>query len=244
MRAMVLCAGYGTRLGSLTRELPKPMLPVCERPMLGYILNHLARQGFGEVAINLHFLPDAIRNYVGDGSGFGLHVRYSHEPVLLGTAGGLKGMAGFLKGDEPFLVQYGDVVTTQDFQDMAAFHRSRGALATMLVHERRGSNSVIKIEADGRVTAMLERPSEAERGLLDSPWVNSGICIAEPELLDLIPDGRSADLPRDIFPLVIRKGRLFAFPLNGYRCAVDSPERLEELESAVREGVVHGLEKG
>ncbi len=126
MRAMVLCAGYGTRLGHLVDEVPKPMLPLGQRPMLEYILRHLARQGFDEIAVNLHFRPEVIRDHFGDGSRLGIRLVYSHEPELLGTAGGLKKMAALFTG-EPFLVQYGDVVTNQDFNALLGFHRQRGA---------------------------------------------------------------------------------------------------------------------
>ena len=142
MKAMVLCAGYGTRLGDLTREIPKPMLSLGRRPMLEYILCHLKRHGFNQIGLNLHFMPDTIRGYLGDGSRWGLEVEYSHEPNLLGTAGGTKKMETFLRRanfgrPEPFLVHYGDVVTNQDLTAMFDFHRQRKALATLLVHERR-----------------------------------------------------------------------------------------------------------
>ena len=98
MKAMVLCAGYGTRLGDLTREIPKPMLPLGDRPMLEYILCHLKRHGFDQVAVNLHFMPEVIQNHFADGARWGVRLTYSHEPQLLGTAGGTKKMAVFLPG--------------------------------------------------------------------------------------------------------------------------------------------------
>lgn len=142
MKAMVLCAGYGTRLGNLVTEIPKPMLPLGDRPILEYTLRHLARHGFHEVAVNLHFQSEVIRNYFGDGSRFHVRLVYSDEPELLGTAGGVKKMAAFLAGSDPFLVHYGDVVTDQDFTAMLHFHRENNALATLLVHQRENSNSI------------------------------------------------------------------------------------------------------
>ena len=102
MKAMILSAGYGTRLGDLTREIPKPMLPLGDRPLLEYILRNLLRHGFDEVAVNLHFMPEAIRDYFGDGSAWNCRLIYSHEAELLGTAGGVKNMAAFLGGRDPF----------------------------------------------------------------------------------------------------------------------------------------------
>ncbi len=236
MKAMVLCAGFGTRLGDLTREIPKPMLPLGERPMLEYIVCHLRRHGFDRIGVNLHFMPEIIRGYFGNGNRWGLHFTYSDEPELLGTAGGAKKMEAFLRSREPFLVQYGDVVTNQDYTAMLTFHRQQKALATLLVHERAKSNSVLAIAADGRIERFLERPSQAERSTVASTWVFSGVTICEPELFDEIPPNTFCDFPRDVFIRLTETGRLFAFPLSGQRCAVDSPERLAEARRGVAEG--------
>lgn len=230
---MVLCAGHGTRLGDLTREMPKPMLPVNGRPMLAYILAHLRNHGFDEVAINLHFRPEMIREYFGDGSAYGLKIVYSEERELLGTAGGVKKMEEFLRGGGPFLVQYGDVVTDQDLGALMKFHRGRGALATLLLHQRAKSNSIVSLAEDGKIIGFLERPDEATRRGVVSPWVNSGICVCEPEFLAAIPAGVACDLPRDVYAKLVGGGRLFGFPLTGHRCAVDSPQRLEELRNGI-----------
>ena len=237
MKAMVLCAGYGTRLGDLTREIPKPMLPLGDRPMLEYILCHLKRQGWNEVAVNLHFMPEAIHNYFTDGSRWGLHLTYSHEPQLLGTAGGTKKMESFFQGSEPFLVQYGDIVTNQDFTAMLRFHQQRKALATLLVHQRAGSNSALSVDATGCIERFLERPSEVQRSTVAQAWVFSGISICQPELLDLIPPQTSCDFPRDVFVPLTETQRLFAFPLTGQRTAVDSPQRLAEARRHAAQGL-------
>src|SRR5688572_17222439 len=118
MKAMVLCAGYGTRLGDLTREMPKPMLPLEGHPLVAYILGNLKRHGFNRIAINLHFKPEVIRNYLGDGTAQGMEFHYSHEQALLGTAGGLKNCEAYFRSEPAFLVQYGDVITDQDFSAM------------------------------------------------------------------------------------------------------------------------------
>ncbi len=208
MRAMILCAGCGTRLGSLTEELPKPMLPLAGRPMLEYIVANLVRSAFDEIALNLHFRPQIIGAHFGDGSTFGVRLHYSHEPELLGTAGGVKRMEGFLSRDDCFLVHYGDVLTDQDFVAMLRFHRERRALGTLLLHRRAKSNSVVEMDDSGRVTLFLERPGEeALRGRGDT-WVNSGVCILSREIFPRIPEG-FADLPRDVFPDAAREGRLF-----------------------------------
>ena len=237
---MVLLAGYGTRLGDLTREIPKPMLRLGRRPMLECILRHLKRHGFDQIGLNLHFLPEAIRGCFGDGSRLGLQIRYAYEPQLLGTAGGTKNMEAFLRGENgdisdsceapsgpfrrirdvpvfaaPFLVHDGDVVTNQDFTAMLDFHRKNLALATLLVHRRAVSNSVVCVNANGRIERFLERPSDAQRGNLSASWVFSGVSLCEPEVLDLVPAGQFCDFPRDIFMPLASSQRFFAFPLTG-----------------------------
>jgi mannose-1-phosphate guanylyltransferase/phosphomannomutase len=241
---MVLAAGHGTRLGVLTAEIPKPMLDIAGKPLIERILLHLHRHGVGEAAINLHFHGEHIRGHLGNGARVGLALRYSIEPTLLGTAGGLLPHGDFLRGSDAFLVQYGDILTDADLSAMVAQHRRTGAIATVMLHRRAGSNSMVQMAEDGRITAFLERPAEGERPAWTDPWVNSGIAVCSPELLDLIPRGRPADLPRDVFAPLAGSGRLFGMPLQGYRCAVDSPERLERLRADVAAGKVMGMAAG
>lgn len=234
MKAMILSAGYGTRLGSLTREMPKPMLAIQGRPLLEYIISNLAKHGFNQIAINLHFMPDIIKDYFGDGSQWGVELVYSYEPELLGTAGGVKKVAQFLGTDGDFLIHYGDILTDQDFTAMLHFHQQHQARATLLLHQRTRSNSIVSLDEQKRIIGFLERPTEEARRGVQSPWVNSGICICQPQLLTKIPAGVACDLPRDIFPKLIDEDeRLYGYPLSGYRCAIDSPERLAEAQSAI-----------
>lgn len=238
MKAMILAAGFGTRLGDLTRDVPKPMLDIEGRPVLEYIIGHLQSHGFDDLVVNLHYRPEMIRDYFGDGSRWSVRLTYSYEETLLGTAGGLKNVADFFEAED-FLVHYGDIITDEDFSGMLRFHRSRRSLATLLTHQRAKSNSVLCVGEDGRIERFLERPADdARRGVL-SPWVNSGVCIAKRELLDRIPAATVADLPRDVYvPLVEEGAPLFAWPLTGYRCAIDSAQRLSEAREAVRRGLV------
>ncbi len=233
---MVLCAGYGTRLGRLTQETPKPMLRLQGRPLLEYIIAHLGRHKFTRVAINLHFQPEQIPRYFGGGALWEVELEYSHESELLGTAGGAKKMAPFLKKGEVFLIQYGDILTDQDLTSMLAFHHDRRALVTLLLHRRTRSNSIVTIDSSGRIVGFRERPEKDVFDNLDSVWVNSGLYICDPALLELIPENRPCDFPRDIFPELVNTGRLFGFPLSGYRCAIDSSQRLAEAQTAVAEG--------
>jgi NDP-sugar pyrophosphorylase family protein len=237
MKAMVLCAGFGTRLGDLTREIPKPMLRLGDRPMLEHILRHLKQHGFDQVAVNLHFMPSVIKDYFADGSRWGVRLSYSYEPQLLGTAGGTKRVESFFQGDEPFLIQYGDIVTNQDFTAMLDFHRRRDALATLLVHQRARSNSMLSIDSAGCVEQFLERPLDTQRDSISQNWVFSGILICQPKLLEMIPGDVFCDFPRDVFVPLTSTRRLYAFALAGQRTAIDSPERLAEARQAVADGM-------
>lgn len=236
MKAMVLCAGLGTRMGELTQDVPKPMLPVAGHPLLAYVLGHLKQQSITHLVLNLHFRPEVIRGHFGDGARWGLELAYSDEPALLGTAGGVKQVESAFRNEPEFLVHYGDVLTDQDFVTLQRFHRDRRALATLLVHPRARSNSVVKLDAAGRIVAFLERPAEAERQGIESPWVNSGVYVLSPEILEHVPPNIACDWPRDIFTKLVGGGRLFGFPLTGYRCAVDSPARLAEVHAALTTG--------
>jgi len=236
MKAMILSAGFGTRLGELTREIPKPMLDLGGQPILARILTQLRAHGFDEIAVNLHFKPEIIKGYFGDGSRWRVKLHYRFEPQLLGTAGGVKNFEDFLRGEGPFLVHYGDILTDQDFSAMLQFHCQKKSLATLLLHQRLKSNSIVSLDPDGRIIGFLERPDEPTRRGVASPWVNSGVCVCAPEFLEAIPPGVACDLPRDIFPKLLGGGRLFGFPLAGYRCAIDSPERLAEARQALAEG--------
>lgn len=235
MRALVLSAGHGTRLGELTTRAPKPMLDVAGHPLLAIILANLRRQGMRDIAVNLHAHPEVITSRLGDGAELGVRLHYVHEPALLGTLGAAKNLEDYLAQDGAFLLHYGDVVTDQDFRDLVALHGDRGALVTILVHERPGSNSVVTIGAEGLVTKFLERPNEAQRAGVESNWAFSGIAVIDPAVLRTITPGAS-DLPRDLLPALASEGRLYATPLTGYRCAVDSPTRLDALRADVQAG--------
>ena len=211
-------------------------MPLQGRPLIEYVISNLARHGFDEIAVNLHFMPAKVRAFLGDGRHWNVRIEYSDEPELLGTAGGLKKAAHFLRQDDAFLVHYGDILTDQDLTAMVDFHRQRQSLVTMLVHQRAGSNSVVEMDRQQRVVGFWERPDDETRRTLNSSWVNSAVCICDPLVLDLIPAGTVCDLPRDIFPQLIETERLFGYPLTGYRCAIDSQQRYTEAQAAVSEG--------
>jgi len=212
------------------------MLPIQGRPLLEYTLRYLAKQDIRQIVINLHFLPEKIRDHFGDGSGFGVEIAYSYEETLLGTAGGPKRVAHLLSQSTDFLLLYGDILIDQDLSAMIAFHRKKLASATLLLHQRHRSNSLVCVDASNRIVAFIERPTDRQRGENPFPWVNSGVYVLRSDILGRIPPGVPCDFPRDIFPGLVRSEPCYGFPLSGYRCAIDSPSRYEEAEAAVAEG--------
>jgi len=240
--AMILCAGFGTRLTDLTRETPKPMLQVGDKPILEHTIRHLKSFGITKILINLHFLPEQITSYFGNGEAFGVEIIYSYEDKPLGTAGAIKNVENILAEAENFLVIYGDILADLNYSDLINFHNSKkdkkNTLASIIVHERSKSNSVVEMDENNKVTKFLERPPEHLLMQKTQNWVNSGIYCFDKKVLELIPEGFS-DFPKDIFPKIMEKEGLYAWPLSGYRCAVDSPERYFSLKSDYESGKVN-----
>lgn len=234
MRALILAAGRGTRLGRLTEATPKPLLSAAGRPLLEWIILNLARGGIRRIAVNLSYHGEVIAAWLGDGRRLGLEeVVLSRETQPLGTAGALRPLAGWL-GQGPFLIHYGDVVTDHDLTALETDRQRHGALATLLMHRRSGSNSILECDADGRVTRFRERPPATDIARAGECWVNSGVCACDPGILNLVPASGEPDLARDVLAPLAGSGRLRGQPLSGQRVAVDSPERLERLDKALR----------
>lgn len=229
-QAMILCAGFGTRLSELTKDIPKPMLKVGVKPILEHTINQLKKFGITKIVINLHYLPDQITSYFGNGENFGVEITYSYEDKPLGTSGAIKKVEKTLEKSKEFLVIYGDILTDLNYSDFINFHKSKEkALASIIVHERSKSNSIVEINDNNRVIKFIERPSEEQLQLKTQNWVNSGIYCFNKKVLELIPEGFS-DFPKDIFPKIMQLKALYASPLSGYRCAVDSVERYSMLK--------------
>ena len=195
MKAMVLAAGLGTRLRPLTYEIPKPMVPVLDRPVMAHILGHLRRQGFGEVIANLHYFPDAVRGYFGD------RIEYRYEEELLGTAGGVRNVRDFF-GDDPVVVISGDALTDVDLNALLERHREAGGIATLTVKKVPDTREfgVVIHDSEGRIQGFQEKPDPAEAL---SDLGNCGIYCFSPEIFDYFPDRPFADWAQDVFPALL-----------------------------------------
>jgi mannose-1-phosphate guanylyltransferase len=200
MKAMVLAAGLGTRLRPLTYELPKPMVPVLDRPVMAHIVDLLDRHGYDEVIANLHYFPETIRDY------FGARLVYREEPELLGTAGGVRNCADFLTagtGDgRTFLIISGDALTDIDLTAFVARHRQAGGIGTLAVKrvENTREFGVVLHDSDGRITGFQEKPDPAEAL---SDLGNCGMYLFEPEIFDYFPDRPFVDWANDVFPALL-----------------------------------------
>ncbi len=195
MKAMVLAAGLGTRLRPLTFELPKPMVPVLDRPVMAHIVDLLDRHGYDDVIANLHYFPDTIRDYFGD------RLVYREEPELLGTAGGVRNCADFLDGG-PFLIISGDALTDIDLTRFVERHKAAGGVATLAVKRVDDTREfgVVLHDAEGRITGFQEKPDPAEAL---SDLGNCGIYLLEPEIFDYFPRRPFVDWANDVFPALL-----------------------------------------
>jgi len=212
MRAMVLAAGLGTRLRPITYEMPKPMVPVLNKPVMEHILRLLGRHGFNETIANLHWFPELIEGYFGDGSECGVSLAYSREEALLGTSGGVRKAADFL--GESFLVISGDALTDIDLEAMRGFHESHDGVAT-LATKRVDDTSQFGVAitgSDGRIQGFQEKPDPSEAL---SDLANCGIYMFRSQIFDFFPPpGTSkaagpgdpdgfADWAMDVFPRLL-----------------------------------------
>jgi NDP-sugar pyrophosphorylase family protein len=229
---MLLAAGEGRRLRPITNDVPKCMIPIAGKPVLENNILWLKQFGFFEFIINLYSLPKVVANYLGDGTRWGVHITYSIEERVLGTAGGVKRAEQYF--DDTFLVWYGDNLSTCNISNLVTFHKKMKGIATIALFQREdvtGSGIVETIE-NNRIIRFLEKP---RRDQVFSHWVNAGIYVLEPEILEFIPADGGSDFGHDIFPLLLEKN----YPLFAYK--MPDAERLwwidtiEDLQRTQRE---------
>ena len=234
---MLLAAGRGTRLASLTPDRPKPMLPIGGRPLIEHTVRQLALAGVREVMINLHQHGHAVESHFGSGAAFGIRIHYSHEPQPLGTAGGIRKCHDFL-ADGPFLVVYGDNLTTCRLDRLAAHHERHGGLGTIALYWRDdvSAHSAVDIEADTLIVGFIEKPRRDEAA---SHWISAGVILFEPAVLERIPHAVPCDLGFDVFPRLLADGeRLFGYYMTGDEGLwwIDTPDQYARTSSVWRDG--------
>jgi len=219
-KAMILAAGQGTRVRPLTKDLPKPMVPILGKPVMEYLIEHLARHGITEIMVNVAYYHKKIEEYFGDGSRWGVNIGYSFEgayeygdilPRPKGSAGGMKSIQDFSGYfDETTLVICGDSIIDLDIGAALFEHQSKGALASVVTLEvpqdQVQNYGIVVADCEGRVQSFQEKPSPAEA---KSNLASTGIYIFEPEVLDLVPSNVTFDIGSQLFPLMAEKGLPF-----------------------------------
>jgi NDP-sugar pyrophosphorylase family protein len=208
MRAIILSAGYGTRLWPLTEDRTKPAIPILGKPLVGYVAEYIAAYGFNDIVVNLHHRPESVRAALGDGSNFGVKLRYVEEPVILGTSGALDNTREFFQ-DETFLSINGKIITDIDLHAALETHRKTKAIATLVLLEnkRRERFSVVEVE-QGRITGFGGMPDPNGSG--PEPLMFTGIQLLEPRIFDYIPRGVFSHSVTDVYLPAIANGETIA----------------------------------
>jgi mannose-1-phosphate guanylyltransferase len=222
LKAIILVGGEGLRLRPLTCNLPKPMVPIVNRPFLEHMVEHLKRHYIDEIILAICYLPDRIQQHFGDGSSFGVKLSYAVEQTPLGTGGAVKNAEQFLK--DTFLVFNGDIFSDLDLTEMIKFHRAHEAKATIALTPVKDPTSygVVELNSQNRVKAFIEKPSP-ERAT--SNLINAGTYVFEPEVLALIPSGVRSMLERGLFPdLVQRDIPFYGFNSQAYWLDIGKPD--------------------
>ncbi len=236
MKAMLLAGGLSTRLYPLTKEVPKPLVPLAGEPVSAHLLRYLAHFGITEVGINVFYLADKIKEALGDGSRYGVRITYLDEDRLMGSAGSAKAMEAFL-GDETFVIIGCDDITDMNLDALIAFHRKRGAEATIGLYEapKVDQFGVVLLDKEGRITGFQEKPAPGEER---SHLVNTGIYVFEPSVLQRIPANTFYDFGKQVFPdMQAENAPFFGLLMPGaYWCDVGTPDEYRRATNDVLSG--------
>src|SRR4051794_36490783 len=236
MQAIVLVGGEGTRLRPLTSDIPKPALRLVDRPFLAYMVEWLAAHGVEEIVLACGFLPDVLREALGEGEHGGVRLLYVVEPRQLGTAGAIRFAADALgeRLEDRFLALNGDVLADLDLRALLRAHEERGALATLALHGVEDSShyGLVETDAAGEVLEFAEKTGAVAPG-----EINAGAYVLERSVLELIPPTREVSIEREVFPRLVGEG-LGALVLDGYWMDIGSPERYLQASWDILEGRV------
>ncbi len=236
MKAVVMAGGFGTRIQPLTAGLPKPMIPVFNRPMMEYIIRSLKELGVYDIVTLLYFKPDSITSYFGDGSRLGVRMHYVTPDDDFGTAGAVKKAQHLL--DERFIVVSGDLITDIKLPEIVGFHEAKNATATITLTSVSDplQFGVVITDKGGKILRFLEKPGWGE---VFSDTINTGIYIFEPEVLNYIPENRNFDFSKDLFPALMSKGMtLYGYNAKGYWRDVGNPDSYRSCMNEIAEGKV------
>jgi mannose-1-phosphate guanylyltransferase len=221
MQAVILVGGEGTRLRPLTSTVPKPVVPLVDRPFISFMLEWLGQHGIDDVIMSCGFLATSVRNVLGDGAGLGIRLRFVEEPDPRGTAGALKFAEPML--DERFVMLNGDVLTDLDLSRQIAQHEASGAKATLALVPVADPTAygLVHLEPDSSVRDFVEKPSS---DAIDTNLISAGAYVLEREILELVPPDRNVSIEREVWPQLIGEG-LYGFPSESYWLDIGTPDR-------------------
>ncbi len=241
MRAMILAAGYGTRLWPLTADRTKPAIPFLGKPLVGYVAEYLASYGIREIVVNLHHEPESVRDALGDGSRFGVELHYVEEPEILGTSGALDNARKFLE-DDTFIVVNGKIVTDINLSEALETHKRTEALATLVLRPNPKRERFSMVNTEGgflKGFGGIPQPSESDNAPNETPLMFTGIQILEPRIFDYIPRNVFSHSTTDVYPQALAKGeRIAAHVAEGIWYELSTIQRYLDISLAMmkREG--------
>jgi mannose-1-phosphate guanylyltransferase len=245
MQAVILVGGEGTRLRPLTSTVPKPVVPLVDRPFISFMLEWLCQHGIDDVVMSCGFLATSVRNVLGDGSRYGIRLRFVEEPDPRGTAGALKFAESML--DERFLMLNGDVLTDIDLTEQIAQHERTGARATLALVpvDDPSAYGLVRLQEDRAVKDFVEKPSS---DLIDTNMISAGAYVLDRDVLELVSPGRNVSIEREVWPQLVGSG-LFGYPSESYWLDIGTPARylqgtFDILEGNVRTAVGERLGNG
>jgi len=234
MKAVILVGGEGTRLRPLTLGMPKPVVPVVDRPFLRHQLDMLGRAGIREVVFSVAYRPERIQEIFGDGHSLGLEIRYAFEETPLGTGGAVKNAEPDL--DERTVVLNGDVLTDVDLAGIVSAHVSAGASATILLAPvpNPSAYGLVETDAGGRVLRFLEKPDPSQ---ITTDTINAGVYVLETRILELMPPGVKHSIEREFFPALLARGDLVLGPVHrGYWIDIGTHEKYRQVHRDILRG--------
>ena len=234
MQALILAGGEGTRLRPLTSTVPKPVVPLVDRPFIAFMLEWLRGHGVDDVVISCGFMASGVHNVLGDGAAYGMRLRYVEEPRPLGTGGAVKFAEDLL--DERFLMLNGDVLTDIDLTAQLAQHERTGARATLALVpvEDPSAYGLVRRNADASVSEFLEKPSPDQ---IDTNLINAGAYVLHRDVLANVPSGQHVSIEREVFPTLVDNG-LYGYEASAYWLDIGTPERYLQATYDILDGAV------
>ena len=236
-QAVILCAGLGTRLRPLTDTMPKPMIPILDKPLLEWNIEQFKKHGVTEFFINLYYLPDVIRNYFGDGDKWGVKIHYFQEPEILGTAGGVKNFANML--DEAFFLIYGDMLSLMDYSKMADEFSKRTDAIGMQKMQRTDNYADADVAELAKDNSFVRIHSKPHTEKYPNAYRMKGIFILKKEILDYVPPNIFYEIGKQLLPDVVSRGKKFySYECEEYTKGIDTMEKYGEVEEYLRENAI------